>query len=71
MGSSPTFGYSYIKAYQSSCSFCVFLLADLDGLPDCLVVLGLVVELFGCCSGIARDDNLSQLVVAAFIGVGQ
>jgi hypothetical protein len=43
------------KLNQSSCSFCLSLLEDHWLFWCSHVVLGLVVELFGCCSGIVHE----------------
>jgi hypothetical protein len=55
VGSSPTFGYSYIKAHQSSCSFCLFVVDDSVVLSGSFVVLGSGRQAF-CCSGITHGD---------------
>jgi hypothetical protein len=55
VGSSPTFGYSYIKAHQSSCPFCLIVVDDSVVLSGSCVVLGSGRRAF-CCSGIAHDD---------------
>jgi hypothetical protein len=63
VGSSPTFGYSYSKLNQSSCSFALF------GAPSCCFLAVLVfggeratgrfciVDRRGCCVVVLRESN--------------